>query len=172
MLTKTVIIGLMILFLATGIIYASNPNAYWIAKTKSVFISDAQARTQYGGYVELEPVDLTKLSDDLSINGCIRISGPIENPPPKCHWSRMTIGPKLDSKGGDTVVIYPNGLGWGPSSFEVTTDKMLFGKDLNGKPNLSKLKEAVRKDAAAAGLTLKESSWHLKSVRYPWNVLY
>jgi hypothetical protein len=127
------------------------------------------ARTLYEGYVEIEPISLSAIKTKLKAQGC-NISdykGGITN---SCIYREIEVA-QFKENG---IEIYPDGYGFGPISFYVTENKLLAYKDIPGHPNPDKFKEAVRQDVHNLGdiVKIKENSWKITKMEYPWDVLY
>lgn len=164
---KKLFLILFLIFSISVVIYYADPYQYWLAKFLSfVRPGDEHSRTAYSGNVKIESTTFEEIIGILQEKKC-RETTTTTNEISKCYYRREQL---LNS--GDSLVVYPNGMGWGPISFIVTKDKFFFSKDIPGKPDLEKLKIDVREDASFIGVQIRENSWELESVRYPWDVTY
>ena len=127
------------------------------------------ARTLYNGYVEIEPISLSEIKTKLEGQGCHTndYKGERTN---FCIY-RETEVPYFKEVG---IEIYPHGPGFGPISFYVTQNKLWADKDISGSPNPENFKEAVRQDVKDIGniVKIRENSWKITKMEYPWTVIY
>lgn len=164
---KKIYCVLFFLFIIGVVIYYTTPYQYLFAKLLSVVRSGGEfSRTAYGGYVKIDSTTLEDVVDTLQKNRCKAIS-PVVTEDTRCYYRRILLQNTEDS-----LIVYPNGMGWGPISFTITSEKLFFSKDILGKPDIEKLKVDVRKDASFADVKIRENSWKIESVRYPWDVIY
>ena len=127
------------------------------------------ARTLYTGYVKIEPISLSDIKIKLEEQGCHAndYKGETIN---LCTYQETAIS--YENKNG--IVIHPYGFGWGPISFSLTEDKLWDTKDISGPPDSNKFKEAVRQDVNTIGniVQIRENSWEITEIKYPWMVIY
>lgn len=127
------------------------------------------ARTFYEGSVEIEPVSLSEIKTKLEALNChTKEYG--DKKSNTCLYQETEIS-QLKEIG---IEIYPFGPGFGPMSFFITGNKLFAEKDINGLPDPEKFKEGVRKDIASIGniIQIKENSWNITKMTYPWTVRY
>lgn len=148
------------------LVYYTIPYKYWFAKFLSIARPGSEnARTAYGGSVKIKPTTLKTIIKTLHQKNCLEeVKWPLNN-------NAATAMCRYDARQQE-LVVYPNGPGWGPVSFVITSDKLSFSKDIKGAPDLEKLKIEVRKDAIFAGTEIIENSWNMESVKYPWYAIY
>ncbi len=134
------------------------------------------ARTLYTGYVEIEPISLIDIKLRLEEKGC-RMLG-LKNEPlsqkgeqqNRCLYKDAVV--PFDKENGLVIMTY--GQGWGPTAFYLTENKLWDTKDIQGSPQIDKFKEGVGKDIGAIGniVQIKENSWKITDIKYPWNAIY
>lgn len=158
---------LFLVLVVAAIIYYAAPYQYWFAKFLStVRPGNEYSRTAYSGNVKIESTTFEKIISVLREKGCNEMAA-TTNEISRCYYRRTQL-----ENTDDSLVVYPNGMGWGPISFVVTQKRLFFSKDISGKPDIEKLKTQVREDALFTGVQIQENSWKLESVRYPWDVVY
>ncbi|MBI5005083.1 MAG: hypothetical protein HZC03_00505 [Candidatus Lloydbacteria bacterium] len=128
------------------------------------------ARTLYEGSVGVEPISLSEMKARLEKQGCHTKEYRSANNSSKCLYQETEVA-ALKKTG---IEIYPNGPGFGPVSFFITENTLWAEKDIRGAPNPETFKEFVRKDAESIGgiIKIKENSWNITQMEYPWTVLY
>lgn len=161
------LISILLIFIASFVIYYAAPYKYWFAKFLSiVHPGNENSITVYNGYVKIDSTTFERVTSALQEKGCkekMAMTSEIS----RCYYQQRRLPVT-----GDSLAIYPSGLGWGPISFTITTDKLFFSKEISGKPDLENLKTHVRKDASFAGVQIHENSWRLESVGYPVNLIH
>ena len=142
---------------------------YWGVARVKIFPG---ARTGYVGYMEIEPMALSKIKTQLELQGCHIWKNEDRNKR-RCWYKEAGLG-DLGYEKKPGVVVYPHGGGFGPLSFSLYEEKLWDVKDIPGTPDPEKFKEAVREDVRAIGniVKIKEDSWKIPTMNYPVNVLY
>ena len=141
---------------------------YYIKLKKDTFVfSDPNARTLYNGGVSINEVSLIDIKERLERQGCRNLSFVGEKTKPCLYRDTYML-----DKG--YIEVYPGGVGWGPLSFTITKNSVSAEKDIPGSPDIEKYKNEVRADILNTniGLEIKENSWKLNKVTYPWSVVY
>ena len=110
------------------------------------------ARTLYEGQVGIEQIPLAEIQTKLK---------------------EKNIQYTVDTEGA-SIVVYPHGPGFGPVSFVLTGNLLKTTKDITGTPDPKKFKQEVRQDMKDVGgiLTIREDSWKITKMTYPWTVVY
>jgi|GEM_PF-5394599 len=159
-----------LILLAIGILIVALTTLYMLVMKGVVPIDFSPgARTMYTGYVHIEPVSLSDIKTQLEKQGCHTINHDPETID-SCFYQETNI--YYENKNG--FVIYPHGQGFGPISFSLTEDTLWDNKDILGPPRSSAFKEAVRQDVQAIGniVKIKENSWKITEMEYPWTAIY
>lgn len=128
------------------------------------------ARTLYSGYVEIEPVSTEAIKTKLEQLGCGFNTYSKRTNGEYCMYEKA----KEPENFGEIINVYANGPTFGPSGFEIAEDRVWAGKDIPGPPNPEKFKEEVRQDVQVLGslVVIKENSWKITEMKYPWTVIY
>ncbi len=164
---KKIFLTLALIIIFGVVVYYTLPYKYWFVKLLSV-INDRgneYSTTSYSGYVGIERTTFDEIKETLKERGCAEMGSEFLGS--KCLYQRRQL-----ENAGDSLVVYPRGMGWGPVSFAVTESRLFFGKDIPGKPDLGKLKAEVRKDASFTGVKIRENYWRVTDVKYPWDAVY
>jgi hypothetical protein len=130
----------------------------------------AKTRTMYIGYVEIEPITLSRLESKLDSLGCYEMAYQGESTS-RCRYAEVQV-PELNEPG---IKIYPRGpIGMGPNAFWVTESKIWASKDLFGLPDPEVFKAAVRTDIESIGniVEIREASWTITKTADATNIVY
>lgn len=124
------------------------------------------SRTLYHGTVDIEPTSLDVIKQNLNEQGCQLEGTRTNGSQSRCVYYEI-------ESDEPAIRVYPKGPGFGPHSFDITPTMLAATKDISGRPNSDKYKEAVRQEVRELGnfVILKEGSWKIDT-KFPWNAIY
>ncbi len=127
----------------------------------SVLPPESNSRTLYTGEVGIIPVSLTVIEKKLIAEGCGKIAKGSA-----CVYRYTSSSSKIE--------VFPHGPGFGPVSFQLSTSSIYSVQDIGGKPDPEIYKKGVRGEITLLGnsISLKEDSWKIIDMKYPWDAQY
>jgi hypothetical protein len=161
---KIILLAICTLIVAFGALY------FLVVKSVVKINIFPNARTLYTGYVKIEPISLSDIKVKLEAQGC-RTQDYKGETVSSCRYRDVEKIP-FEKKTG--IAIYPYGFGWGPMSFYITEDTLWDVQDILGSPRREKFEQEVMQDISAIGgiVQIKEGSWKITELKYPWTVSY